>query len=367
MARRNFCTTATVIAHSNPKLSGDIRVRVGALDLDLALDVGAGEVLAILGPNGAGKTTLLRCLAGLTPIDAGCITLGERTLDEPGQATFVPAERRSVGVVFQDYLLFAHLSALDNVAFGLRARGAKRSEARRRAIEWLDRLDLAEYGDHRPAALSGGQQQRVALARALITDPQLLLLDEPLAALDAATRATVRRDLRGYLAQFAGARIVVTHDPLDAYALADRVAVIENGRVTQMGTLADIAARPRTRYIAQLVGTNLLTGTIIANIFTTTSGATLVVDATHAGDAYASVAPSSIALYRTPPDGSPRNVWRTTVAAIDHTFDRARVTLTDPLRVTAEITAAGLAALGCHPGDEVWVSIKTTEINTYPA
>ena len=354
-------------APSNRQLSADVRVRVGTLDLDVALAVGAGEVLAILGPNGAGKTTLLRCLAGLTPIDGGHIDLGENRLDEPAHGTFVPPERRSVGVVFQDYLLFAHLNARDNIAFGLRARHVTRPEARRRAVEWLERLDLADHALHRPAALSGGQQQRVALARALITDPQLLLLDEPLAALDAATRATVRRDLRGYLAPFVGARIVVTHDPLDAYALADRVAVIEHGRITQMGTLADIAARPRSRYISQLVGTNLLTGTIIANTFTTSTGATLIVDGTNVGHAYASVAPSSIALYRTRPDGSPRNVWRTSVAAIDHTFDRARVTLADPLPMTAEVTIAGLAALGCHPGGDVWASIKTTEINTYPA
>ena len=349
------------------QLSATLRVQLGSLDLDVAFTVEPGEVLAVLGPNGAGKTTLLRCLAGLQPIDHGRITLGARVLDEPATATFVPPERRPVSVVFQDYLLFAHLNALDNVAFGLQARGMARATARGRAGEWLDRLGLGDHTRHRPAALSGGQQQHVALARALATDPSLLLLDEPLAALDATTHANVRRDLRRHLAVFDGVRVLITHDPLDAYALADRVIVIEAGHITHSGTLAAIAAQPRSRYVAHLVGTNLLTGTIDTAIFRTAGGASLVVDDSHQGPAYAAITPSAIALYRTPPDGSPRNVWRTTIADIDQSFDRARVTLNAPLPITAELTVAGLAALDSHPGDEIWASVKATEIATYPA
>ena len=348
-------------------LAANVRLRLGSLDLAIDLEAKAGEVVAILGPNGAGKTTLLRCLAGLQPIDEGRISLGDVILDEPATDTFVAAEHRPVSVVFQDYLLFAHLSALDNVAFGLRARGVHRNKARGQAGEWLERLGLTDHAQHRPATLSGGQQQRVALARALATNPKLLLLDEPLAALDAATRTTVRRDLRDHLARFDGVRILITHDPLDAYALADRVVIVESGAVTQAGTLARIAAHPRSRYVAQLVGTNLLAGTIVGTTFTTAQGATLVVDGEVDGAAYAAIAPSAIALYRTPPDGSPRNVWSTTIADIDRAFDRVRVSLGDPLPLTAELTTAGLAALDRHPGDAIWASVKATEINTYLA
>ena len=348
-------------------LAANVRLRLGSLDLAIDIEAKAGEVVAILGPNGAGKTTLLRCLAGLQPIDEGRISLGDVILDEPATDTFVAAEHRPVSVVFQDYLLFAHLSALDNVAFGLRARRVPRNKAREQASEWLERLGLTDHAQHRPATLSGGQQQRVALARALATNPKLLLLDEPLAALDAATRTTVRRDLRDHLARFDGVRILITHDPLDAYALADRVVIVESGAVTQTGTLAGIAAHPRSRYVAQLVGTNLLAGTIVGTTFTTAQGATLVVDGEADGAAYAAIAPSAIALYRTPPDGSPRNVWSTTIADIDRTFDRVRVSLGDPLPLTAELTTAGLAALDRHPGEAIWASVKATEINTYLA
>jgi molybdate transport system ATP-binding protein len=340
---------------------------LGHLDLDVELTVAPGEVLAVLGPNGSGKTTLLRCLAGLQPIDRGCIVLGERVLDDPGTRTFVPAERRHVSVVFQDYLLFAHLDATDNVAFGLRARGVRRAAARATANAWLERFGLGAHVAHRPTALSGGQQQRVALARALATDPQLLLLDEPLAALDATTRAELRRELRTHLGAFDGVRVLVTHDALDAYALADTVVVLEHGRITQAGTLAAIAAQPRSRYVAQLVGTNLLTGTTTGTTFTSTSGGTLIVDGSCQGPTYVSVPPTAIALYRSAPDGTPRNVWRTSIAHIEPSFDRVRVSLAEPLPLAAEITTAGLAALDRRPGDELWASIKTTEISTYPA
>ena len=219
-----------------------------------------GEVVALLGPNGAGKSTAFRCLAGLLPLDDGSIELDGQTLDDPAEDVFVSAERRPVAVVFQDYLLFPNLTALENVAFGLRARGMAKAKARARASAWLDRVGLADRAQHRPRALSGGQAQRVALARALATEPRLLLLDEPLAALDAGTRGEVRRDLRRHLTTFDGVRLLVTHDPVDAYALADRVVILEAGRIVQTGTLAEVTAQPRSRYIAELVGVNLITG-----------------------------------------------------------------------------------------------------------
>jgi molybdate transport system ATP-binding protein len=348
-------------------LHATIALRRGSLELEIDVHAEAGEVVALLGPNGAGKTTLLRCLAGLEAIDAGRIDLDGEVLDEPAAGVFVPPERRPVGVVFQDYLLFAHLDALENVAFGLRARGVHRRVARERAAQRLESVGLAAYAPARPRALSGGQQQRVALARALAIEPALLLLDEPLAALDAATRVALRRELRAQLAQTKAVRVLVTHDPLDAYALADRVVILEEGRVTHEGTLAAVAAHPRSHYVAQLLGTNLLSGTITGSTLRVPGGGELVVVADHDGASYAAIAPSAVALYRLPPEGSPRNVWRTTVTDIDRRLDRVRVGLGAPLPLSAELTTAGLAALGCRPGDEVWASVKATEITTYPA
>ena len=212
----------------------------GDLVLDAAFAVEPGEVLAILGPNGAGKTTILRALAGLDSLDSGRITVDDLVLDDPAEAVFLRPEQRSVGLLFQDYLLFPHLSVLDNVAFGPRARGVPKAEAQARAQALLDRFELGAQGRASARALSGGQLQRVALARALATDPRLLLLDEPLAALDATVRPTVRRDLRRHLAEFDGYTVLVTHDPLDALSLAGRVLILEAGRVTQAGTMAEV-------------------------------------------------------------------------------------------------------------------------------
>ena len=241
-------------------LHSSIALRLGLLDLAIELDVAEGETVALLGPNGSGKTTALRTLAGLLPIDAGRIELDGEVLDDPATEAWLPPEQRRIAVVFQDYLLFPNLSALDNVAFGLRRMGMQKRQARDIAAGWLERFGLTTHADNRPAHLSGGQAQRVALARALATEPRLLLLDEPLAALDAGTRVEMRSDLRRHLTTFPGIGVLVTHDPVDALALADRVVVLEAGRVVQTGTIPDIAAQPRSRYVAELVGVNLLRG-----------------------------------------------------------------------------------------------------------
>ena len=340
---------------------------LGVFHLDVELACTDGETVAVLGPNGAGKSTLFRCLAGLLPIDAGSIGLDGDVLDDPAGDVFVRPERRPVGVVFQDYLLFPNLTALENVAFGLRARGMSRHEARGRAQGWLERVGLTDHVHHRPGALSGGQAQRVALARALATEPRLLLLDEPLAALDAGTRGDVRRDLRRHLATFAGVRILVTHDPVDAYALADRLVILEHGRVVQTGTFDDVTAHPRSRYVADLIGVNLLTGTATNGTILTGSGGTVVAADHVQGTTFAVIQPHSVALYATPPEGSPRNVWPATVVDIDRQADRVRVRLTGAVPLVAEVTPAGLEALGLRLGDRTWASVKATEITTYPA
>ena len=343
-------------------------MRLGPLDLDLELTVEPGEVVALLGPNGAGKSTVLRALAGLIALDRGRITIDDTVLDDPAGGTFVPPEQRPIGVVFQDYLLFAHLDATENVAFGLRARGMPKAEARRRAAGWLDRVGLASAARQRPGQLSGGQAQRVALARALATEPRLLLLDEPLAALDAGTRGDVRRDLRRHLASFDGMRLLVTHDPVDAYALADRVVVLEAGTVVQSGTIAEVTAHPRSRYVADLVGINLLTGRLADHVLTTPDGATVVVGGEQEdGPAFAAVRPQAISLHLGHPEGSQRNVWSCTVADVDQRADRVRVMLSGPVALVAEITPGALAALALQPGDPVWAAVKASEITTYPA
>ena len=327
--------------------------------------------MALLGPNGAGKTSILRALAGLRPLDGGHVCLDGEMLDEPRRDLFVEPADRSVAVVFQDYLLFPNMSALENVAFGLRARGTNKTEARRRAADQLAVLGLTDHAQHRSAVLSGGQQQRVALARALVLSPSLLLLDEPLAALDAGTRREVRRELRRRLAEFSGATIVVTHDPLDAFTLADRVVVIERGGVVQDGTLDQLAARPRSRYVAELVGVNLLHGERHGERFTCRSGAVLQTGASETpdGPALAVVHPRAVALHRNQPEGSPRNVWCAVVDERDAFGDRARVRLAPSAdghpAVTAEITPEALAQLGAALGASLWVSVKATEIDTY--
>ena len=207
-------------------LDADIRLRLDRLNLDAVLSVQAGEVVALLGPNGAGKSTVLRALSGLLRLDGGKVELDGTVLEEPAEHIRVAPEKRPIGLMFQEYLLFPHLSAVENVAFGLRARGVDKRAARKRAAAALERLGVAKVAEARPGNMSGGQQQRVAMARAMVTEPKLLLLDEPLAALDVSTKTDVRRQLRATLRESQAANVMVTHDLLDAVALADRMFVI---------------------------------------------------------------------------------------------------------------------------------------------
>jgi molybdate transport system ATP-binding protein len=347
-------------------LEARARLRRGTFELDVELEVDAGETAAILGPNGCGKTTLLHALAGLVPLDAGRVTLDGVVLEDPAQGIAVPAERRPVAVVFQSQLLFPHMSALDNVAFGLRCHGRPRAEARRIAREWLERMGLGDHARAKPSALSGGQGQRVALARALAVEPVMLLLDEPLAAVDVQGRAQLRRDLRKHLASFDGVRLLVTHDPLEAFALADRVIVLERGRVVQAGTPAAVTARPRSRWVADLAGVNLFRGHAEGDRVALDGGGALIVPEAIGGDVFAVVHPRAVALLRAKPEGTPRNVWRGPIDEIDLEGSVARIGVRTMPPIVAEVTTAAIEALGLGPGDDVWVTIKATEIVLYP-
>jgi molybdate transport system ATP-binding protein len=348
-------------------LEAQVALTLGRLELEAELVVATGELVVLLGPNGAGKTTLLRALAGLVALERGRVVLDGEVLEDTAAGTWVPTEARPIGFVFQDYLLFPHLSALENVAFGLRARGLAKAEARKRASGWLEWVGLAEHAGSRPRALSGGQAQRVALARAMVSDPRLLLLDEPLAALDAATRTEVRRDLRRHLASFDGTRLLVTHDPLEAMALADRLIVLEGGRITQTGNPDDVSAQPRSRYVAELVGVNLYRGRATGPTVQLADGGVLVVAGDHHGEVFAAVHPHAVALHRHRPEGTPRNVWAGTADTLEVVGDRVRVRVAGTVPVVAEVTPAAASELRLADGGPVWATVKATEVTIYPA
>lgn len=348
-------------------LDATVGIRFERLAIGVDLTVATGEVVALVGPSGAGKTSVLRAIAGLLPLTTGRVAVDGTVFEDTATREYVPPERRNLGVVFQDALLFPHMTVLDNVAAGLRFTGTSRLIARARAREWLARIGIDELADAMPAVLSGGQAQRVALTRALASRPRVLLMDEPLSALDVATRADVRRELRRHLASFDGIRLLVTHDPIDALALADRLVVLERGHVVQSGSSLDVTAEPRSRYVADFVGVNWLRGRALDGVVSLTSGGTLTVPDTVPGDVFVVIHPRAVALHRQRPEGSPRNVLLGTVVAADDEGTRVRVRVAVPFPLVAEVTRAAAAELEVDRGGAVWVTVKATEIATYAA
>jgi len=332
--------------------------------LDVEIQIEQGQTVALLGPNGAGKSTLVSALAGLIPLDGGRIVLNGAVLDDVDADVFVAPEQRRLGIVFQDYLLFDHLTVLDNIAFGPVSRRSERSTARRSAKGWVDDLELTGFEDRKPPEISGGQAQRVALARALAADPELLLLDEPLAALDATTHVRLRRMLGEHLGGCRAPRLLITHDPTDAFLLADFVYIVESGRITQTGTPDEIRRHPATAYVADVAGTNLFAGV--------SEHGSVLIDGTHFtlhtadtsvdGAVLVTVHPRAVALHPAEPHGSPRNTWLARVEGIERLGDTTRVLLDGPLRLAADITPNAAEALALQPGTEIWAAVKATEI-----
>ena len=324
----------------------------------------------LVGESGSGKTTALRVLAGLLIPEEGKIELDGSVYLHTKRGLFVPPEKRSIGYVAQDYALFPHLSALENVAFGLRASGVGTRAARKRARAMLERLEIGELAGRRPSRISGGQRQRVALARALVMEPRLLLLDEPLAALDLGTRRVVRTELAKLLAVLPCITVYVTHSPAEALVFGDLVAVMESGTVRQMGTRDDLLRHPRSQYVAEFLGLNLFRGRVKAR---TDDG--LAVVAVEDGELYLAedwavgetihvvVDPREVIVSVDPPLGSARNVFVGQVEEIvpePPAGDRMRVSIGSKPPMVAEITRGSALGMKLEPGRIVYASFKAT-------
>lgn len=335
---------------------------------EVAFDVGPAETVAVLGPNGAGKSTLLSVIAGLLRPDAGQAAIGDRVLFDlaGGRNVWTAPHLRRTALLAQEPLLFPHLSALENVAFGPRSAGASRTAAAETARHWLGEVDAVELASRRPGQLSGGQAQRVAVARALAAGPELLLLDEPMAALDIHAAPLLRRLLKRVLA---GRRaVIVTHDVLDAYMLADRVVVLEDGRITEQGPTREVLQRPRSRFAAGLAGLNLLAGTITGSGLRTDDGREVAGRyEPPAGPGQPGVAvfpPSAVSVFLEPPHGSPRNSFPVTVTDLEPHGDQIRVRAGG---LAADITPSASADLGLEPGAAVHFTVKAAEVSVYGA
>ena len=348
-------------------LDAHVVVRRPTFDLDVDLTADPGDVVAVIGPNGAGKTTLVRALAGLLPLDDGHIACAGATWDD-GAGHALPVQERRTGMVFQRQLLFPHLSAQDNVAFGPRSRGVRRAPARHAAQGWLDRLGVGELAHRRPGTLSGGQAQRVAVARALATEPDLLLLDEPLAALDVGVATALRIELTRHLTAFPGVSLLVTHDALDTLTVANRVVVLDEGRVAQVGTPAEVAQRPQTDHVARLMGLNVLRGRSSGTVVRLGEVGQLVTATEAEGEVNACFGPETVSLTLMEPVGSARNRWRGTVRSVVPHGTAVRVLVDAPATgqaLIADVTPLSATNLGLVPGTEVWAAVKATEVTVY--
>jgi molybdate transport system ATP-binding protein len=346
-----------------------VRAVVESRGVDIEFVVDAGEVLAVLGPNGAGKSTALHVIAGLVRPDEGVVRVGDRVLTDTATGTQVATHDRQVGLLMQDALLFPHLSVVGNVAFSPRS-------SRADAARWLDEVEASDLADRMPRQLSGGQAQRIALARALAAEPDVLLLDEPLAGLDVGAAAAMRKLLGRVLARDGRSAVLITHDLVDVLTLADKVLVLEEGRVVEKGSTAAVLTAPRSKFGARLAGVNLVAGAAgPQGVLTTPWGiawhGVAEPDSVAGQSAVALFSPSAVAVYRDKPHGSPRNTVAVTVAELDSRGPAIRVRGEEQPDgapgLAADITADSAAELRLAPGERVYFSVKAQEVTLLPS
>jgi molybdate transport system ATP-binding protein len=355
-------------------LTANLHKQLRQFSLEVALDVAPGSTLVLVGESGSGKTTTLRLIAGLDDPDSGQIVWDGNVWFDSGLQRNQPAWERPIAYLSQDYALFPHLSVFENVAFGLRASRVRPDEIRRRVEHELGRLSLADLASRKPHQLSGGQQQRVALARALVLDPAVLLLDEPLSALDLKTRRSVRSELKATLSTLLCATVFVTHSPMEALVFGDRIAVIGDGRLGQTGSAEDLLRYPRSSFVADFIGVNFFQGRIVARDASglarlrTEAGDLTVVDLESDADVFVSVSPREITLYRQPPSGSAQNVFFGPVTEMipePPNGERVRVALGTEPPLVAEVTQRAVHALGLEDGALVYAAFKATGVVPY--
>jgi molybdate transport system ATP-binding protein len=354
-----------------------LRATLGVRGIDLELDAREGETVAVLGPNGAGKSTLLQIVAGVVAPDDGIVRLGEDVLTDTASNTVVPIHARGVATLAQEALLFPHMDARANVAFAPRSTGANRATARAVADTWLDAVGASHLADRRPAQLSGGQAQRIAIARALAADPRLLLLDEPLAALDVDTAPGIRRVLRTVLRESGRTALIVTHDLLDVVALADSVVVVDGGRVVERGSVTEVLTAPRSEFGARIAGVNLLSGRAVdaddSTSLNTNWGVTVHGSGRHAtGTPLVAVfSPAAVSVHPTAPHASPRNVFEVVIEEMEVQGSgirvRSRPQPDGSPGMAADITPAAVSDLGLEPGRRVFFVVKSHEVALHPA
>lgn len=346
-------------------LTADISAKRDGFQLDLSIDVAPGETVAVVGPSGAGKTTALDCLAGLLRPQRGTIRCADAVWFDGENRTFVPAHRRDAAMVFAGGALFGHMSAQANVEFGLRASGAREHDARAKALDALAVVDAEHLATRSAATLSAGEVQRVALARAVALAPAVLLLDEPLSALDIRLRPLVRDALQKTIEATGAATVLVTHEPTEALLFARRLVVLEEGSVAQSGDIAALRERPATPYVASFAGTNFFHGMASAlgdgSSVVRTGAGEVVVQGDFDGDISVVVDPDAVLLSADAHTTSARNVFRGPVEAIAPDRGAFRVTLASAPQITARVTALSLAALEVAPGAVLYASFKAVE------
>ena len=377
-------------------LTAVLDTRLKTFHLDVKFLAEKGKTTVLLGESGAGKSTVLRLLAGLLYPERGRIVLEDKSYFDSDRRISIPPQERPFGYVFQDYTLFPHLTTFENVAFGLRAQHLSRKLVRQRVGEALEQVHLSGFDQRKPAQLSGGQQQRVAIARALALHPQLLLLDEPLSALDVQTRREVRQELRGLLSSAGITTIMVTHQYLEALLFGYQILVLEHGHVIQQGSHRDLLQYPRSSYVAELVGMNFFRGRVIVceaggmctiqlqqndrpGIEVSAALEEQSQKLPQPGDeAFVLVDPRSITLYQTLPDSSARNVFQGSIVQMldlsspfsknDEYSGRVRVSMSVddsvPL-LTAEVTGASASRMELHEGKLIYATFKATEARAY--